>query len=72
MSKSLILITGATGKTGSAVVRQLLNLRYPVRATVRKRDERADALESLGAEVVVADFHDLSSMRNALKDVGRV
>ena len=72
MSKSLILVTGATGKTGSAVVRQLLDLGYPVRATVRKRDERADALESLGAEVVVADFHDLSSMRDALQDVGRV
>ena len=71
MSKSLILVTGATGKTGGAVVRQLLDLGYPVRATVRKRDERADALESLGAEVVVADFHDLSSMRDALQDVGR-
>ena len=54
MSKSLILVTGATGKTGSAVVRQLLDRRYPVRATVRKRDERADKLGSLGAEVVVA------------------
>ena len=72
MSKSLILVTGATGKTGSAVVGQLLDLGYPVRATVRKRDTRADALESLGAEVVVADFHDLRSMRNALKGVGRV
>ena len=72
MSKSLILVTGATGKTGSAVVGQLLDLGYPVRATVRKRDKRADALESLGAEVVVADFHDLRSMRNALKGVGRM
>ncbi len=72
MSKSLILVTGATGKTGSAVVRQLLDRGYPVRATVRKRDERADELESLGAEVVVADFHDLRSMRDALEGVGRV
>ena len=72
MSKSLILVTGATGKTGSAVVRQLLDRGYPVRATVRKRDERADELESLGAEVVVADFHDLRSMRDAMEGVGRV
>ena len=72
MSKSLILVTGATGKTGSAVVRQLLDLGYPVRATVRGRDERADALEALGAEAVVADFHDLSSMRDALQDVTSV
>ena len=72
MSKSLILITGATGKTGSAVVRQLLDRGYPVRATVRKRDERAEELESLGAEVVVADFHDLRSMRDAMEGAGRV
>ncbi len=72
MSKSLILVTGATGKTGSAVVRQLLDLGYPVRVTVRKQDERADELESLGAEVVVADFHDLRSMRGAMEGVGRV
>ena len=72
MSKSLILVTGATGKTGSAVVRQLLDRGYPVRATARKRDERADQLESLGAEVVVADFHDLCSMRDAMEGAGRV
>ena len=72
MSKSLILVTGATGKTGSAVVRQLLDRGYPVRATVRKRDVRADQLESLGAEVVVADFHDLRSMRDAMEGAGRV
>ena len=71
MPKSLILVTGATGKTGSAVVRQLLDRGYPVRATVRKRDERADELESLGAEVVVADFHDLRSMRDAMEGAGR-
>ena len=71
MSKSLILVTGATGKTGSAVVRQLLDLGYPVRATVRKRDERAATLESLGAEVVVADFHDLRSMRAAMEGAER-
>ncbi|MCK5488964.1 MAG: NmrA family NAD(P)-binding protein [Gemmatimonadetes bacterium] len=72
MSKSLILVTGATGKTGSAVVRQLLDRGYPVRVTVRKRDERADRLESLGAEVFVADFHDLRSMRDAMEGAGRV
>ncbi len=72
MSKSLILVTGATGKTGNAVVHQLLDRGYPVRATVRKRDERADDLEALGAEVVVADFHDLRSMRDAMEGAERV
>jgi len=32
MSKPLILITGATGKTGAPVVEQLLERGYPVRA----------------------------------------
>ncbi len=72
MSKSLILVTGATGKTGGVVVRQLLDLGYPVRATVRKHDERADRLESMGAEVVVADFHHLRSMRDAMKGAERM
>lgn len=72
MTDSLILVTGATGKTGGAVVAQLLELGHPVRATVRTRDERADRLESLGADIVVADFHDLHSMRSAMEGVGRV
>lgn len=72
MSESLILVTGATGKTGSAVVRQLLDRGYRVRATVRTLDERADSLEALGAQVVVADFHDLRSMRDAMEGAGRV
>ena len=71
MSKSLILVTGATGKTGSAVVRQLLDRGYPVRATVTRRDERATNLESQGAKVVLADFHDLRSMRGAMDGAGR-
>ena len=72
MSKSLILVTGATGKTGGAVVRQLLGLGYPVRATVRTRDGRAESLEALGAQVIVTDFHDLSSMQVAMEGVERV
>lgn len=72
MSKSLILVTGATGKTGGAVVRQLLDLGYPVRATVRTLDARAENLKALGAGVVVADFHDLKSMRATMEGVERV
>jgi uncharacterized protein YbjT (DUF2867 family) len=33
MSKSRILVTGATGKTGSVAVTELLMAGYPVRAT---------------------------------------
>jgi uncharacterized protein YbjT (DUF2867 family) len=36
MIKSRIIMTGATGKTGSVVVAELLNAGYSVRAMVRQ------------------------------------
>jgi NAD(P)H dehydrogenase (quinone) len=32
MNRARIIVTGATGKTGSVVVTELLKARYPVRA----------------------------------------
>ncbi|MCZ6479952.1 MAG: NAD(P)H-binding protein, partial [candidate division NC10 bacterium] len=66
MSKPMILVTGATGKTGSQVVKQLLEKDFPVRAFVRRRDERSERLEALGAKVVLGDFLDLASVRAAM------
>jgi nucleoside-diphosphate-sugar epimerase len=40
-----ILVTGATGRTGGAVVTQLLAKGYPVPATVRLQDARSDLLQ---------------------------
>ena len=72
MTKPLILVTGYTGKTVTPVVQQLLKHNYPVRAFVRRLDERSQRLSELGAEVVVGDFYDLRSIRNAMKGVKRV
>ena len=72
MSDALILVTGATGKTGAPVVQQLIERGFPVRALVRRLDERATRLEQLGAEVVVGDFMELASMRRAMDGVERV
>lgn len=72
MSKPNILVMGATGKTGAQVVAQLLERRFPVRALVRSRDKRSERLERLGAEVVLGDFHELKSIRNAVKGIKRV
>lgn len=66
-----ILITGAAGQTGGHAVRHLLNLGHPVRAMVRQADARSDRLAKAGAEVVVADLHDASSLRRALGGVER-
>ncbi len=72
MSKPMVLVTGATGKTGSPVVKQLLEKDFPVRAFVRRRDERSERLEALGAKVVLGDFLDLASVRAAMQGVKRV
>ncbi len=72
MNKPLILVTGATGKTGQHVVQEMLVRGFPVRALARARDERTQRLEELGAEVVLGDFHDLQSIRAAVKGAERV
>lgn len=71
MTKPTILVTGATGKTGSAVVAQLCERRWPVRAVVRSRDARSERLEQLGAEIVLADMFDYDAIRSALAGTSR-
>ncbi|MEH7911875.1 NAD(P)H-binding protein [Rhizobium laguerreae] len=50
------LVTGATGETGRYTVQHLLEKGHAVRAMVHRQDQRADALRSQGAEVVVGDL----------------
>lgn len=69
MYKSKILVTGATGKTGSAVVSELLAKGWPVRALVRKQDARAEQLARRGAEIAVADLFDAEQLRSAMRAV---
>jgi len=71
-NKPKVLVTGAAGKTGAAVVEQMLERGFPVRASVHRRDERASRLERLGAEVQVGDMLDLKSVRAAMQGVKRV
>ena len=71
MAKPTILVTGATGKTGGAVVNQLLAKGFPVRAVVRTLDGRADALQRAGAEVAVADLFDPDQLLEAMRGTHR-
>lgn len=66
MRKPKILVTGATGKTGGAVIAQLLEKGWPVRAIVRSRDARSERLERLGVETVVADMYDPDQLLQAM------
>lgn len=50
MAQPKILVTGATGKTGAAIVADLLRREVPVRAVVRTRDARSERLQRAGAE----------------------
>ena len=62
-----ILVTGATGKTGNAVARQLLSDGWPVRALVHREDARSAELVRLGAEVAVANMFDFDQLVDALR-----
>ena len=71
MNKPRIIVTGATGKTGSVVVTELLKAGYPVRAMVHREDSRSARLKAAGAEIVVADMSDVERIADALRDVQR-
>jgi uncharacterized protein YbjT (DUF2867 family) len=63
---SSFFVAGATGATGSAVTRLLLDRGHHVRAFVHRPDERSEDLSSAGADVVVGDLHDLDDVAAAL------
>jgi NAD(P)H dehydrogenase (quinone) len=71
MSKPRIIVTGATGRTGSLVASELLKAGYPVRAMVHREDARGARLKAQGAEIVLADMTDVEGIAAALKDVQR-
>ncbi|MDX3075498.1 NmrA family NAD(P)-binding protein [Streptomyces sp. NPDC088354] len=65
----LFLITGAAGKTGVGTVDLLLERGHRVRALVRREDERSRRLAEAGAEIAVADLHDLDGVTAAVQGV---
>ncbi|MFF0392840.1 NAD(P)H-binding protein [Kitasatospora sp. NPDC004615] len=70
-----ILVTGAAGRVGAvgrSVVEELRGRGLPVRALVRRDDERAEALRATGAEVVVADLTRIGEVTKALSGCTRV
>ena len=70
-----ILVAGAAdriGGVGGAVVDALVRRGLPVRALVRRDDERADALRAAGAEVVIADLTRAEEVFGALAGCRRV
>ena len=66
-SSSSFFVAGATGATGAAVTRLLLERGHRVRAFVHRADERSHDLARAGADVVVGDLHDLDAVAAALR-----
>lgn len=70
--QSKFLITGATGKTGSYAISELLRQGVQVRALVHQIDERSEKLLEQGVEVVQGDLNDFLSLSDALKGISGV
>jgi uncharacterized protein YbjT (DUF2867 family) len=67
----MILLTGATGKTGSETAKALIAKGVKARALVRSA-EKAAALQAAGIELVIGDVTDRESVRKALAGVTRL
>ena len=67
-STNVVLVTGATGNTGSALLRLLQERGVPVRAMVRHQRDVAK-LGGSSASIVMGDFDDANSIAAALDGV---
>src|SRR5437773_7788533 len=70
-----ILVTGAAGKLGAVgrtVTGLLLDRGLPVRAMVRREDDRVAALRAAGAEVVVGDLLEPADVSRVVSGCRRV
>src|SRR5262245_7429905 len=73
-SNEPILVTGAAGQLGGVgrtVTELLLARRLPVRALVRREDDRAAALRAAGAGVVVGDLLEPADVYRAVQGTRR-
>ncbi len=68
----MILITGAAGKTGQAVVATLRARGAPVRAFVRRPEQETILLAIGAAEVVVGDLQDQTAIQQAMRGMESV
>jgi uncharacterized protein YbjT (DUF2867 family) len=72
-SKLSVLVTGATGKQGGHVVRELLARGHSVRALTRKPESAAAAeLAERGVTIVKGDFEEEGSLERAARGVDTI
>jgi NADH dehydrogenase len=68
----MILITGATGFIGRALVRQLSSVGYPLRALIRPSPQTPRLPKGVPVEVAVVSLADTRGLRAAMRDVESV
>lgn len=68
----MILVTGAAGKTGQAIIRALQPVEEPVRAFVRDEAQREAMLSIGAAQVVAGDLRSFSDLLQAFDGVRAV
>jgi len=66
----MILVTGASGSAGGAVLKEVAKTNKPFRAMYRSREDAARV--PAGVSAVIADFADKPSLRRALEGVDAV
>jgi len=64
-----VLITGATGVTGTHAIAKLVEMNIPVRALVHRIDARSKALEAQGVEVVEGELSDFNRISEVMRDI---
>lgn len=68
MTERTVLVTGATGQQGGALIRVLTGQGFALRAMTRKPEsESASRLRAAGVEVVEGDLNDAASLERALQ-----
>ena len=66
-----ILITGATGKVGRELTKQLIAQKVPFRVMVRSLKGLETFYNIKGVELAIGDFNDAGTVANALKGIER-
>jgi uncharacterized protein YbjT (DUF2867 family) len=64
-----VLVTGATGKSGSIAIAEMIQTGASIRALVHSIDERSDKLAALGVEIVLGDMLNFDDISEAMKGI---
>lgn len=68
----MILLTGAAGKTGKAVLQALVNKEAAVRVFVRSRDQASEQLEAGATEALLGDFSSNDALHLAVRGISSI